>query len=335
MPEADVRVLACTPQTIHWGYLDASLPPRLVVAPGERVQVDCVNGQKRDLIGLPFRILPDHQAILDQCEPRLGPHILTGPIGIEGAEPGDVLEVRIVDIRLRQDWGWNAMRPLRGTLPEDFVETRLLHVPIDLERRTARLPFGPELPLRPFFGIMAVAPRPAYGAVGTIEPREYGGNIDNKELVPGSRVFFPVQAPGALFSVGDGHAVQGDGEVNLTALETSLSGVFEFHLHKGTSLTAPMALTPTDVITMGFHEDLDTAAKSALRDMIRLLARTQGWSAADAYAFCSMACDLRITQMVDGNKGVHAVVSRSLVGDPFPAAFAGSNASANDPGSAT
>ncbi|MDB5943688.1 MAG: amidase [Ramlibacter sp.] len=318
---ASAHVLASSPDTVHWGYFDAALPPALLVDSGDLVEIHTVNGQRRDLQDLPFELLPEHQAILESCTPRLGPHIVTGPIGVRGAERGDVLEVRVMEVALRQDWGWNAMRPLRGSLPEDFATTRVLHIPIDRANMLARLPFGPALPLRPFFGIMAVAPPPEYGAVGTIEPREYGGNIDNKELGAGSTVFFPVHAPLALFSAGDGHAVQGDGEVNLTALETALSGKFELHLHKGVSLRMPLALTPTDVITMGFHEDLDTAARQALREMISLLSSSQGWQPEDAYAFCSMACDLRITQMVDGNKGVHAVVRRSLLGEIRPAHF--------------
>ncbi|HWH82584.1 MAG TPA: acetamidase/formamidase family protein [Burkholderiaceae bacterium] len=315
------HLLRATPPTVHWGFLDGALPAAVVIDSGDRVTIETVNGQARDLIGLEFPLLADHAEILRHCAPRLGPHILTGPVGVRGAEPGDVLEVRVLDVRLRQNWGWNAMRPLRGSLPEEFCETRLLHVPIDRERMVASLPFGVELPLHPFFGIMAVGPRKAYGAVSTIEPREYGGNIDNKELGPGSRVFFPVQTPGALFSAGDGHAVQGDGEVNLTALETSLTGTFEFHLHKGATLRLPVAITPTDLITMAFHEDLDVAAREALREMIHLLRHSQGWRAADAYAFCSMACNLRITQMVDGNKGVHAMVRRGLIGDVTPQHF--------------
>lgn len=313
------HILDATPAIVHWGFFDATLAPVLMVEPGDRVLICTVSGQPRDLVGSPFDLLPDLAEIHRQCVPRLGPHILTGPVGVRGAEPGDVLEVRVLDVRLRQDWGWNAMRPLRGSLPEDFPSTRLLHIPINRERRTAQLPFGAELALRPFFGIMAVAPPPAYGAISTVEPREFGGNIDNKEFVAGTSLFFPVFNPLALFSTGDGHAVQGDGEVNLTALETSLEGHFEFHLHKAAALpmplTLPVALTPTDVITMGFNEDLDDAAKQALRQMIRLLVQVRGWPAEDAYAFCSMACDLHVTQLVDGNKGVHAMVSRSHVSE--------------------
>jgi len=230
--------------------------------------------------------------------------------GKRRAAPGDLLEVRVLDIELRQDWGWNAMRPLRGTLPDDFAQTRLSHVPIDRERRTTTLPFGAVLPLRPFFGVMGVAPPPVYGALSTIEPREHGGNIDNKELTVGASLFLPVHASGALFSVGDGHAVQGDGEVNLTALETSLAGVFEFHLHKAVHAPMPFALSATHVIAMGFDEDLDTAARQALSEMIGLLVQATGWAREDAYLFCSMACDLHITQMVNGEKGVHAMVEQ-------------------------
>jgi acetamidase/formamidase len=177
----------------------------------------------------------------------------------------------------------------------------------------ATLPFGPQIPLRPFFGIMGVAPPPAYGAISSIEPREHGGNIDNKELGVGAIVYFPVHVPGALFSVGDGHAVQGDGEVDLSALETSLTGVFRLTLHAGIEASLPFAITQRHVITMGFDEDLDEAARKALREMIQLIGRATGWPHASAYAFCSMACDLRITQMVDGEKGVHAMVEHSLL----------------------
>ncbi|PLZ02844.1 amidase [Burkholderia sp. WAC0059] len=307
------HVLHAGPETVHWGYFDAALAPVLTVEPGDSVRIESVNGQPRDLVGLPFDMLPEHRRIHEACAPKLGPHIVTGPVAINGAEPGDLLEVRVREIELRQDWGWNAMRPLRGTLPDDFPRTRLLHVPIDRVQRTATLPFGITLPLRPFFGVMGVAPPPAYGAISSIEPREHGGNIDNKELGAGATLFLPVHASGALFSAGDGHAVQGDGEVILTALETSLAGLFEFHLHKAVHAPMPLGLSPTHLITMGFDEDLDTAARQALRGMIALLGDMTGWAREDAYVFCSMACDLHVTQMVNGEKGVHAMVDRALL----------------------
>ncbi|GAB7524366.1 acetamidase/formamidase family protein [Paraburkholderia sp. 2C] len=305
------HVLHAGPDTVHWGYFDAALAPALTIEPGDSVRIESVNGQPRDLVGVPFDLLPEHRRIHETCTPKLGPHIVTGPVAVNGAEPGDLLEVRVREIELRQDWGWNVIRPLRGTLPDEFPLTRLMHVPIDRERLTATLPFGVTLPLRPFFGVMGVAPPAAYGAISSIEPREHGGNIDNKELCAGATLFLPVHASGALFSAGDGHAVQGDGEVNLTALETSLAGSFEFHVHKAVHAPMPIGLSVMHVITMGFDEDLDTAARQALREMIALLREITGWAREDAYVFCSMACDLHVTQMVNGEKGVHAMVDRS------------------------
>jgi acetamidase/formamidase len=244
----------------------------------------------------------------------MGAHILTGPIAVRGAEPGDTLEVRIKKIELTADWGWNVIRPLRGSLPEDFPEFQRWVTPIDRKKMTAKLAWGPTIPLQPFFGILATAPRPEYGRISTVEPREFGGNVDCKEYVAGTSVFLPVFVPGANFSAGDGHAVQGDGEVCLTALETCLKGTFELVLHKEMRLKMPRALTPTHYITLGIDPDLDDAAKQALRDMIAWLVQMKGWKPAEAYVFCSLACDLRVTQLVDGNKGIHAMVARRLIG---------------------
>lgn len=302
-----------TPGTVHWGYFDADLPPVLKVRSGDALTVDTVSGGPRELPAIDH-LRPDHREIVERVEQGPGPHILTGPIEVEGAEPGDTLEVRILAVELTEDWGWNVIRPLRGTLPEDFPYLRKRLIPIDRQRRVARLPWGPEIPLQPFFGIIGVAPPAAYGRVSTVEPREYGGNIDNKELGAGSSLFLPVFVPGAKLSIGDGHAVQGDGEVCLTALETCLKGRFEVVLHKS-RLSYPRAITATHYIAMGFHEDLDDAAKLALRNMIGWLVELTGWSTEEAYVFCSLACDLRVTQLVDGNKGIHAMVSRSLVAD--------------------
>ncbi|HUG77874.1 MAG TPA: acetamidase/formamidase family protein, partial [Burkholderiales bacterium] len=232
---------------------------------------------------------------------------------VRGAEPGDTLEVKIRAIELTADWGWNVIRPLRGTLPEDFPEFQARVIPLDRRKMTAKLAWGPTIPLSPFFGILATAPRPEYGRISSVEPREFGGNVDCKEYVPGTSVFLPVFVPGASFSAGDGHAVQGDGEVCLTALETCLKGSFELVVHKGMNLAMPRAITPTHYITLGLDADLDDAAKQALRDMIAWLVQMKGWQPAEAYVFCSLACDLRVTQLVDGNKGIHAMVARPLI----------------------
>jgi len=306
------HTLAPTPATVHWGYLDAKIPPRLTIKPGDTVTVDTVSGGLAD-VGDTSIMLPHHREICEKLRPSPGPHILTGPIAIEGAEPGDTLEVRIKSIELTVDWGWNLIRPLRGTLPEDYPAFRCRVIPIDRRAMTAKLPWGPVVPLRPFFGILAVAPRPEYGVCSSVEPREFGGNIDNKELLAGTSLHLPVFVPGAHFSAGDGHAVQGDGEVCLTALETCLKGTFEFALHKRTRLDMPRAITPTHLISMGLDPDLDDAAKQALREMIRWLVDLKGWGSEEAYVFCSLACDLRVTQLVDGNKGIHAMVERTLL----------------------
>jgi ABC-type Fe3+/spermidine/putrescine transport system ATPase subunit len=178
--------------------------------------------------------------------------------------------------------------------------------------REQRWDFNEVLKEFPVFGILAVAPPPNYGLCSSVEPREFGGNLDNKEFLVGTSLYLPVFVPGANFSCGDGHAVQGDGEVCLTALETCLAGTFELVLHKK-SLGMPRAVTPSHYITMGLDPDLDDAAKQALRDMIRWLVEMTGWSSEEAYVFCSLACDLRVTQLVDGNKGIHAMVARNLV----------------------
>lgn len=306
------HTLGPTPATVHWGFLDATIPPRLTIESGDTVTIDTVSGGLAD-VGDTSIMLPHHREICEKLKPSPGPHILTGPVAVRGAEPGDTLEVHIKAIELTVDWGWNLIRPLRGTLPEDYPDFRCRVIPIDRRAMTTRLPWGATIPLRPFFGIMVVAPPTRYGLCSSVEPREFGGNMDNKELLAGTSVYFPVFVPGANFSAGDGHAVQGDGEVCLTALETCLKGTFEFTLHKDMSLDVPRAVTPTHLITMGFDADLDDAAKLALREMIRWLVAMKGWSSEEAYVFCSLACDLRVTQLVDGNKGIHAMVDRSLL----------------------
>ena len=255
--------------------------------------------------------------------PRLGPHILTGPVAVKGAEPGDVLRVDIEKIELGADWGFCAFRPLVGTLPEDFPYRRTIHIPVDKEKMTGRLPFGPseggmDLPLAPFFGVMGVAPPREWGRINTKEPRAHGGNLDNKELTEGTTLFLPVFNEGALFSAGDGHGVQGDGEVCINALEICLDGHFRLTLEKGGGakdplLRFPRAETATHFITMGMNEDLDLAMKQALREMIGFIASRTDLSPADAYQFCSLAVDFRVTQTVNGEKGVHGMLRKGVL----------------------
>ncbi len=308
------HTLPAGPETCHWGFFDAALRPVLTVASGDTVTMDCVSGGA-DILpeGSGFEILADHRAVLDTLTPKLGAHILTGPIAVAGAEPGDVLEIEILSIEPRQNWGYTRIRPLAGTLPEDFPFRRVWHSMIDRQRGTTTLPWGAEIDLAPFFGVMGTAPPPNYGAVSSIQPREFGGNMDLKELTAGTTLYLPVWAPGGLFSAGDGHGVQGDGEVCVTALETALCGTFRLTLRKDMRLKLPRAETPSHLITMAFDEDLDDAAKTALREMIALIGERMGLPPADAYMFSSLAVDMRVTQLVDGNKGIHAMLPRRYV----------------------
>ena len=260
-----------------------------------------------------IEILPEHRPIIKDAERGPGPHFLTGPVYVEDARRGDVLQVDILDVMLRQNWGFNLIVPLLGTIPEDFPDFRLQILPLDSKANTVALPWGGKLPLSPFFGVMGVAPPPNWGRVTSVIPRAMGGNMDNKELVAGTTVFFPVFNDGALFSAGDGHAVQGDGEVCITAVETSLSGRFRLTARHDMQLTAPRAETPTHYITMGFDEDLDDAVKQALRDMIRWIGELRGLSASDAYTLCSLAADLHVTQTVNTAKGAHCMLAKTIL----------------------
>lgn len=305
--------LSATLDSMHWGYFDAALAPVSEIESGDQVTIECVSGGPDVMPQSDFEILPELAELHRERKPVLPGHVLTGPVAVKGARAGDVLEVRIVDVQLRQDWGYNVIRPLAGALPEDFPDKRLLHIRLDREAMVAKLPWGIDLPLRPFFGVMGVAPPPTWGPVTSIIPRAFGGNLDNKELVPGSTLYLPIFNDGALFSTGDGHAVQGDGEVCVTAIETSLAGTFELHLRQDMSLEMPRAETPSHYITMGINPNLDGAAKQGLRDMIKLIQELTNLSAEDAYTLCSLAADLRITQIVNQHSGVHVMLAKSAL----------------------
>jgi acetamidase/formamidase len=266
---------------------DATFSPVLTVQPGDTVVLRSVSGSP-PVMPPPeagFKVPSALDDILAAKLPSLGTHLVTGPVAIAGAEPGDMLEVCIDAIELGADWGYCAFHPLVGSLPEEFPFRDVSHIPVDVAKKTCKLPWGPELPLAPFFGVMAVAPPPAYGTISTREPREHGGNLDNKELTAGSTLFLPVWVPGANFSAGDGHGVQGDGEVCINALEICLMGKFTFKLHKGGGagkplLQIPRAETHTHYISMGLNADLDLAMKHALQEMIAFICQRTGWTAA-------------------------------------------------------
>ena len=313
-----IHRIPATPETVRWGVFDAAIPPVLTINSGETVVLECVSGSPETLPppGSGMVVPPALHAIHARV-PRGPGHIITGPVAVIGAEPGDMLEVKIEKIEFGADWGFCGFGPLRGTLPEDFPERFLTHMPVDRDRRVCRMSYGVELELAPFFGVMGVAPPPNYGTISTVQPREHGGNLDNKEIGAGSTLFLPVWAKGALFSAGDGHGVQGDGEVCINALETCLTGTFTLTLHKKAGadpvLAYPRGETATHYISMGMNEDLDLAMKQALREMIAFICSRSNLSRQEAYQFCSLAVDFHVTQTVNGEKGVHGMLKKGLL----------------------
>lgn len=299
--------------TCHWGYLDAALPPVLEIAPGDIVTIHTVSGGPGEIPPEWALVRPELRAIHAARTPAPGPHIRGGPIFVTGAEPGDALRIEILDIALRDDWGYNLSMPGKGALPDDFSEPSLRHLAIDRAHGMIRTPWGVEIPARPFFGFMGTAPEPAVGRLTSVIPGPFGGNIDNKELVAGTTLVLPVSVPGGLLSVGDGHAAQGDGEVNLTAVETGLTGTLRIDLVRGADLDAPEAGTRTHLIAMAFHEDLDEAVRVATRRAVRMVERRTGLEPEQAYALCSLVTDLRVTQVVNTRKGIHVMIPRQYL----------------------
>jgi len=309
--------LALTPANVHWGYYDSRVAPVLRVASGDRLRVDTMVAgglQRLRLAGASETEIPESLKAVENAVKERGPgvHPMTGPVFVEGAEPGDTLEIRILTIEFLHPFGVVAFNPGGGTLPDEFpyAHFRLLR----WQPGASRVEFKPgvSLSLAPFFGSIGVAPPPLVGRISSRPPGWHGGNLDNKDLVAGSTLYLPVHVPGALLSIGDGHGMQGDGEVTGTALETSLRGTFEVRLREGVRQRWPRAETPTHYISMGLHEDLDEAARLATREMIDFLVAEKGMSRDEAYALSSLAADLHVTQLVDQTKGVHAMIAKSI-----------------------
>jgi acetamidase/formamidase len=300
--------------TVHWGYFDAARPPVATIDSGEVVTIATVSGPPEMLPPPPFRIPPGLIEVHNAKTPRILPgHMCTGPVAVRGARAGQVLQVDIEAVDLGCDWGYTGMRPLRGALPHDFSRPRLVHIALDAARKIGHLPWGMEIPLKPFFGVMAVAPPASWGVISTIPPRHNGGNMDNKELVAGTTLYLPIFCDGALFSVGDGHAAQGDGEVCVNGIETGLIGRFRLTVRDDMTLDWPMAETPTHMITMAFDPDLDDCVVIALRAMLDLIERRTNLDRSEAYMLASLAADLRITQVVNDSKGVHAMLEKTYL----------------------
>ncbi|MBW4688181.1 MAG: acetamidase/formamidase family protein [Komarekiella atlantica HA4396-MV6] len=311
------HILKATRETVHLGGFSHLLEPVLTVASGDTVDVETYTGYYLYDKAPPEFLTPEFIDICQNLAPERkvaeGPHLLTGPIYVQDAQPGDVLEVRLEAIAPGLPVGFNAIRPGWGALPHQFAQPALRFIPLDLANNIAEFPTGAgiKIPLKPFFGILGVA-TPETSRT-SVPPGSYGGNIDNRELQAGSRLFLPVFVPGALFSIGDGHSAQGDGEVNVTAIETSMNGRITLKLRKDIQLTTPIAETPTDIITMGFGQTLDEALELALNNMINFLERFTNLSPEEAYVLCSIAVNFRITQVVNSpQKGVHGMLPKAI-----------------------
>jgi acetamidase/formamidase len=313
-----VHRLEATPDTVAYGYYWSEAPPVLRIASGDIIDVDTLltnspNGLAR--AGVPADKIQDslRAIVTNVTGDRRGPggHILTGPVFVDGAEPGDVLEVKVLSIDLPIDYGYNGCS---GFVPSNCDRTQPSRI-ITLDRAAMTADFLPGIviPLKPFFGSMGVAPAPELGRVSSNPPSRHAGNLDNRELVAGSTLFIPVFVPGALFDVGDGHAAQGDGEVDQTAIETSLRGRLQLTVRKDMTLTWPRAETTTDYIAMATDPDLAMATTLAIQEMVDFLVATKGLTAHQAYQLVSIAGHVAITQLVDKpNLGVHVKLARNL-----------------------
>jgi acetamidase/formamidase len=314
---AETFTLEATPQTVAWGNYDAAAKPVLRIRSGDTVVFKTLltsSPAALEKAGVaPDAVEPSLRKVFDEVKDRgPGGHILTGPVAIEGAEPGDTLEVRIDKVELAIPYAYNAFRYGAGFLTDDFPYARIKIIPLDKKRMVANFGPGIEVPLHPFFGSMGVAPPPAFGRYDSAPPTINGGNMDDHSLVAGTTLYLPVHAAGALFEIGDGHAGQGNGEVDITALETSLVGTLTFVLHKHELSPYPRAETPTHYIAMGFDDDLSNATRKALRNMIDFLVSARHMSRDDAYMLISVAGDVEVTELVDRNKGVHVMVAKAL-----------------------
>src|SRR5262245_11583618 len=309
--------LKLEPKNIHWGYYDAKLAPVLRIASGDTVRVETMVAgglQRLRLAGVQENEIPQSLKVIEDAVKERGPgaHPMTGPIYIEGAQPGDSLEVHFVRFEFLHPYGVNTFAPGGGTLPDEFPYSGFKLIRINEQAGTADFGSGITLKLAPFFGSIGVAPPPLMGRISSRPPGPHVGNLDNRDLVAGTTLYMPVHVPGALLSIGDGHDMQGQGEVTGTALETSLRGTVQVVVRKGKKVLWPRAETPTHYITMGLHEDLDEASRIAVREMIDFLVTEKGLKREDAYVLCSVAADLYVTQTVDATKGIHAMIPKSI-----------------------
>ena len=312
---SDPFVLDPSATTVAWGYYWSEAKPVLRVHSGDYLTVRTLITSSPDRLeaaGVPpdqvEKELRDVQSVKDRGP---GGHVLTGPIYIEEAEPGDVLEIKFNAIDLAIPYGYNAIGQA-GFLSDEIFDRKMRIVPLDAKKMIGHFADGIDIPLHPFFGSVGDAPPKEAGRWNSAPPWIHAGNIDNKEMVAGTSLFIPVFVKGALLEIGDGHAAMGNGEVDITAIETSLIGHLQLIVHKGKTQHWPRAETPTHYISMGFDRDLNAATHIAVREMIAWLMEEKHLSRTDAYMLCSVAGDVDITELVDGNVGVHVMLPKNI-----------------------
>jgi acetamidase/formamidase len=309
-----------SPRTVNIGNFNAANTPVLTINSGDIVTLEAATQLEPEAVdasgAVPPSAVPQYVRDIyrDVKDRGPGPHVLTGPIYVNGAMPGDVLEVRILAVDLAVGYAYNRQRPYAGTLPDEFTQFWQRVIPLDRAKKTAEVAPGVVVPLdHPFFGTMGVAPPVVMGRIGSGPPGIHTGNLDNKDLGAGSILYMPVHVPGALFSAGDGHAAQGHGEVDLSAIETGLRGRFQFIVRKDMKLTWPRGETPTHWIVMGLNPDLDEAMRIAVRETIGFITqRFPRLSREEAYMIASVAVDYHVTQTVDGTAGIHGMVPKAI-----------------------
>jgi acetamidase/formamidase len=319
------HVVRSRPENMVWGFYGADVPPVARVKDGDVVEIQTIN-----TTGINFKDpeaffktnnmpIDEHaQDIIDilknaKPEPSgLRGHMLTGPVYIEGAEPGDMLEVRILDIALRSGYGVNAVWPKGGDLPDAVTERENFVYRYNAKKHTASFKEGIEIPIRPFMGVMAVSPPPQTGRVSSIPPAFYGGNLDLKHMVKGTTLYLPVSAKGALFTTGDCHAAEGNGEISGVAIEASLTPTFKFIVHKGKQIKQVRAETPTHFIAIGLDPDLSKAMKNAATEACNFIKDELGFTFNEALSIASTGVDFEVTQVVDQTLGVHAMIPKSI-----------------------
>lgn len=318
------KILRSFPENMVWGYFGADVPPKIKIKEKEVIEIHTVStsGIPRED---PESFFVDNQIPFDEHakeiieiikkvppEPTgIRGHMLTGPVYVEGAMPGDTLEIRIHDIQLRSDYGVNHVRPGREDLPDVIKESKSFVYKYNKDRSKAELVPGVEIQLKPFMGVMALSPPVEMGRVSSIPPGFYGGNFDLKHLTKGTTLFLPVSVEGGLFTTGDAHGAQGNGEVSGTAIETSMILTAEFIIHKK-EIKMPTAETPEHFIVFGLNPDLDEAMKQALSEAIRFIHEDLGYTYEEALSISSTAVDFEITQVVDRTEGVHGMIPKSI-----------------------